>query len=703
MMMHEHVNHGCSQNLVFINTMISRDPKSRPKCDSLLRLPLFLSQNARLSILETSFESVWNEIKNLNLQGACKFDHTEEIEVLKKIGIDYTHNRCVVTLAYAECLKRGVGERIKISRNNEVGMRKLTDNRSIPRQITRTLDTNGDESLGIDMYGNSSSKTLTALKSHSISHNAIVTTPIVERHTHVYKHQQSSPTILDDTKSRGSKMQNNDLVKKTDETHSPTPETSSISSITKRIKGMFGNVVGKSEKSKPVENSVTGEQKERIRKIMAKLKQAKKQEPILFELVESEDLCVIKKILKSVAARVDITEICIGNESYSDSGSESESDSEADSESEYEYDYEIGTSLLHVAVEHRDYDVVEYLVNEQGFGKVLAKPNFQTLVRDCMEEIAEPDIRTFDQKCMILELLFNKCPSLIESRDDDQSTPLHLATETDFSNGKQVELIKRLLCRNTNVNAKDGKGFTPLHLAVCEDGPKNVIDIIHLLFAHHADPNVKDNDGRSFLHIAAKNVPPRIFQEIIMYLVSMDMTNCFNIHDTDGCTVLHVAVMYMKGDPLEETLQLLKTHGVNFNAVDYVSDSVMFKAIAGGRNESFLNTLIRFGADWTILNINNNTALHYAACYNNFSAIKMFIRFNCDVNAKDKDGDTPLHEAINYSDTPSYDVIHELLVNGADPRLQNNKKQSTIHIAQQKISLQKIDHRTLQLLVNYSY
>src|SRR5262249_31337393 len=59
--------------------------------------------------------------------------------------------------------------------------------------------------------------------------------------------------------------------------------------------------------------------------------------------------------------------------------------------------------------------------------------------------------------------LLKKDPTLIDSRNDSQETPLHVAVHRG-----RTEAVKWLLANKANVNAVAYNTFTPLHLA--QDG-----------------------------------------------------------------------------------------------------------------------------------------------------------------------------------------------------------------------------------------
>ncbi|CAL8133201.1 unnamed protein product [Orchesella dallaii] len=430
---------------------------------------------------------------------------------------------------------------------------------------------------------------------------------------------------------------------------------------------------------------VHAEQMEKVNQFMKELMELRKQKAKisfgLFELVKSAEFYIIDHVLNTFAAPL-IIEIFDDNK----------------------------LSLLHMAVKYHSFNVVENLVNGRGFANVLHEPRFQkTLIHHCIEDIHTVDEDTFEQKRMMLEFLFAKDPLLIQSENNIKHTPLHIATDRVFSNGKQIDFIKMLLDAKACVNAKDEHGRTPLHLAVKDKVSENVNDILQILVDHGADPDAQDIINETFLHNAAKFVPPPAFHKIVNYLVSIEKTRSFHTPDKNGWTVLHHAASNMNGHPLDETLQLFKTHGVDFNALSNDGNSVMFRAIEFRRSEAFLRTLNQLGADWKLENHSRDTALHIAAHSDYLTAVKLLIGLGFDANQKNFDGNTPLHRAIDccyfnyYNDTelkPSYDVVHELVINGADPNLKNNKGQSTVDIANDKFKEKKIGQDILNVLVN---
>ncbi len=74
-------------------------------------------------------------------------------------------------------------------------------------------------------------------------------------------------------------------------------------------------------------------------------------------------------------------------------------------------------------------------------------------------------------------------PELVNARDKLEWTPLHFAV----ANGS-LKMVKFLLSKGANVNAKASMGETPLHIANC-------LEIAKLLILKGADINSQDDSG----------------------------------------------------------------------------------------------------------------------------------------------------------------------------------------------------------------
>lgn len=79
-------------------------------------------------------------------------------------------------------------------------------------------------------------------------------------------------------------------------------------------------------------------------------------------------------------------------------------------------------------------------------------------------------------------------------------TSLHFAVMIN-----SVLKIKHLLIRGADVNEKDQRGRTPLHLAGFSNESKSHFESIELLLKNGADVNSQDNYQKTPLHYLMKN------------------------------------------------------------------------------------------------------------------------------------------------------------------------------------------------------
>ena len=113
---------------------------------------------------------------------------------------------------------------------------------------------------------------------------------------------------------------------------------------------------------------------------------------------------------------------------------------------------------------------------------------------------------------------------------------------------RDIEAVKQHLAAGTNVDEKDGVGWTPLHYAAVE-GNKEVVE---LLITKGADVNAKDDQsGETPLHFAAFSG----HKEIVELLIAKGAD--VNAKDDDGKTPLDSAIRRKHS----EIADLLRKHG----------------------------------------------------------------------------------------------------------------------------------------------
>lgn len=85
----------------------------------------------------------------------------------------------------------------------------------------------------------------------------------------------------------------------------------------------------------------------------------------------------------------------------------------------------------------------------------------------------------------------------LNEKDDDDDTPLHLATKDE-----NIEVMKLLLQKRAQLDAKDKNGYTPLHLA----SSLGHLEVVKCLVEKGARIDVQDDkEGRTPYFLAVKN------------------------------------------------------------------------------------------------------------------------------------------------------------------------------------------------------
>ncbi|MBI9015935.1 MAG: ankyrin repeat domain-containing protein [Phycisphaerae bacterium] len=279
-----------------------------------------------------------------------------------------------------------------------------------------------------------------------------------------------------------------------------------------------------------------------------------------------------------------------------------------------------------------------------------------------------------------LYLLSKGADPKIEDGDGRTALFYFYATDTNWDawphfngNKKLVEFHQRLV-DGIDVNIKDNKGNTALHLAPTPD-------IVKLLLEKGAKVNTVNNDGFTPLHWA---------NDIDSVQAMVEKGADINAHAC-GTTPLHLAVQCHN----ESSVLYLLSKGANANAKDSYGRTpllVFYDNKWGGRlgwpnqgKQGSIYNLLKKLVEVTNVNITDDegqTALHLTAkSYDQYFLVSELIKKGAKVNIQDKKGQTPAHLATRYG------YLHNLekLVNaGADLTIKDNQGKTPIDILQEK-------------------
>nr|XP_009862485.1 E3 ubiquitin-protein ligase MIB1 [Ciona intestinalis] len=204
----------------------------------------------------------------------------------------------------------------------------------------------------------------------------------------------------------------------------------------------------------------------------------------------------------------------------------------------------------------------------------------------------------FVDEAGVVELLVREgCDA--NARNKRRQTALHIAV-----NRGHVWVVQTLLELGCHASLQDAEGDTPLHDAIL----KKRDDMLTFLLDAHADVTVTNNNGFNVLHHASLRGNPSA-----MCILLNKLTRPWIVDEKkdDGYTALHLAAL---NNHLEVAELLVKLGHANLD----------------------------------IQNVNQQTPLHLAVERQHTQIVRLLVREGACVNLTDKDGDSPLHEALRH-------------------------------------------------------
>ncbi|XP_075791247.1 poly [ADP-ribose] polymerase tankyrase-2 isoform X3 [Pelodiscus sinensis] len=249
-----------------------------------------------------------------------------------------------------------------------------------------------------------------------------------------------------------------------------------------------------------------------------------------------------------------------------------------------------------------------------------------------------------------------------------------------------VDTVKKL-CTIQSVNCRDieGRQSTPLHFAA----GYNRVSVVEYLLQHGADVHAKDKGGLVPLHNACSYGHYEVAELLVKHGAVV------NVADLWKFTPLHEAAAKGK----YEICKLLLQHGADptkknrdgNTPLDLVKDGDtdiqdLLRGDAALLDASKKGCLARVKKLCSPDNVNcrdtqgrHSTPLHLAAGYNNLEVAEYLLQHGADVNAQDKGGLIPLHNAASYG----ADDINTLLTAAMPPSaLPSCYKPQVINVSQ---------------------
>ncbi|CAK9266134.1 unnamed protein product [Sphagnum jensenii] len=379
---------------------------------------------------------------------------------------------------------------------------------------------------------------------------------------------------------------------------------------------------------------------------------------------------------------------------------------------------------LHMAARFTCPKVVELLLNDPRVvidAKTVDGLTALHLVAEGREDLdSNPQIiRSQEDRCNVVRMLLeaekkrrsSNVHCHLNQSDVLKRFPIHYGVECD-----SAEVVKELLkWTDTEINAQDIYGLTPLHLATRSKANNREAIVALLLDVHDIDINIKSvmsspneepefrmarnvdsnvflpflpvqplqQDGISSNHIHALHFAAQrgLAQIVDSFLQRPEIT--INVQDDKGFTPLHLAAQQGHVGVVERLLQLKGPSQLAL--VDgAASTSVHLTSESGHSKEEMLSEPAANEVNINGTNNDGNTPLHLASEEGHVEMVQVLLGHisKSGFNWKNNDGDTPLHLATNSGHAEVVKLFLEqttfkLIFNGED----NNIGNTLIHHA----------------------
>ena len=231
--------------------------------------------------------------------------------------------------------------------------------------------------------------------------------------------------------------------------------------------------------------------------------------------------------------------------------------------------------------------------------------------------------------------------------------------------------IELCLALGEDVNATDGNGNTPLHLAAATASLAGVT----ILLEAGADLSTRNSGGATPLHLAARTPGAEIVTALLE--AGADINAGATSH---GTPLLHAVAT--PGSMREGVVNALLEAGADVNAPDSAGNTPLLASMGSHRRQESLTDLpmrlLALGADPNRRDSQGRTPLYAAASAEGPDVIHALLEAGGDPLALTNDASSPLHAAAE-SGRP--EVITLLLGAGVDPHHPNDNAQAPLHLA----------------------
>uniref|UniRef100_A0A915KDU0 RING-type E3 ubiquitin transferase n=1 Tax=Romanomermis culicivorax TaxID=13658 RepID=A0A915KDU0_ROMCU len=232
----------------------------------------------------------------------------------------------------------------------------------------------------------------------------------------------------------------------------------------------------------------------------------------------------------------------------------------------------------------------------------------------------------------------------------------HTALQAAAQNG-HLDVVKLLIKQKANLELEDKDGDRAIHHAAFGDEPA----IIEILAKSKVDLNARNKRKQTALHIAVNkgylSVVKTLIEsgshcslqkrdDVIALLLTQGQADV-TLTNNNGFNVLHHAALRGNASAMRIILQNLHRPWVVDEKKDDGYTALHLAAL--NNHVEVANLLITLGhVNINMQNANSQTVLHLAVERQHTQIVRLLTREGANLNVADKDGDTPLHEALRH-------------------------------------------------------
>ena len=324
-----------------------------------------------------------------------------------------------------------------------------------------------------------------------------------------------------------------------------------------------------------------------------------------------------------------------------------------------------GKTALEAGLEKSDAYVAALITQNTGRER---DSDGNTIVHYCVRMQNESAVRECIKKGIPVSVQNNAGKTPLDIALEDSGDEKSVAIAADLimagaeTNDSQFSYFQTAVSER-NFNYRFGDGQTPLHIAAIQHHKS----IARYLLANGAHTSAQDITGATPLHEAVR------YGDIDIAKALLESGADVNAEDNLGKTPV---MLVIPEDKREAMYRILIEHAADVAKKDAYGDTVLHTATMTSLTPSILELLVAGGADVNARNKDGVSPLLIAVQKRNFAHVKFYAERGADINSADKAGDTPLTLALKDGQ-----AMLEMLVNRTNALSHDSNGNTPLHTA----------------------